>query len=132
MEPTFLTLVLVCSVLALIQLAAALPWLAAINFRSFLNLTRQFYVWIGGAGGIVGGGLLMAAFSEGSADNWLTRYGRIYGAILQAQLIADFFVLVFALMLWLWPKGGAVALSAFRESLRQPMFWLLFIISLFL
>src|SRR4029077_12934741 len=28
-------------------------------------------------------------------------------------------------MLLVWPKGGAVALSAFREGVRQPMFWLL-------
>ena len=32
---------------------------------------------------------------------------------------------IFAAMLWLWPKGGAVALAAFREGYRQPMFWLL-------
>jgi hypothetical protein len=28
-------------------------------------------------------------------------------------------------MLLVWPKGGAVALAAFREGTRQPMFWLL-------
>src|SRR5262249_21252255 len=38
----------------------------------------------------------------------------------------DLFILVFAVLLVLWPKGGAVALSAFREGVRQPMFWLLF------
>jgi hypothetical protein len=44
---------------------------------------------------------------------------------LQLQLAADFFVVVFAALLLVWPKGAAVALAAFREALRQPMFWLL-------
>ncbi|MFO0876796.1 MAG: ABC transporter permease [Gemmataceae bacterium] len=51
--------------------------------------------------------------------------GRLYGAILQMQLTLDVFILFFAVILWLWPKGGAVALAAFREGVRQPMFWLL-------
>jgi hypothetical protein len=46
--------------------------------------------------------------------------------ILQLQLLADAFILTFALLLNLWPKGGAIALAAFREGVRQPMFWLLF------
>jgi ABC-type transport system involved in multi-copper enzyme maturation permease subunit len=33
-------------------------------------------------------------------------------------------------MLWLWPKGGAVALAAFREGVRQPMYWVLTILAL--
>ena len=32
-------------------------------------------------------------------------------------------------MLLVWPKGGAVALAAFREGYRQPMFWLLIVLS---
>jgi ABC-type Na+ efflux pump permease subunit len=28
-------------------------------------------------------------------------------------------------LLKVWPKGGAIALSAFREGVRQPMYWLL-------
>jgi hypothetical protein len=51
--------------------------------------------------------------------------GRFYGAVLQVQLVIDFFVLAFAALLRLWPKGGAVALAAFREGVRQPMYWLL-------
>ena len=30
------------------------------------------------------------------------------------------------LILKIWPRGGTVALAAFREGYRQPMFWLLF------
>jgi ABC-type transport system involved in multi-copper enzyme maturation permease subunit len=44
---------------------------------------------------------------------------------LQLQLTADFFVVVFFVLLYAWPRGGAVALAAFREGVRQPMFWLL-------
>src|SRR5262249_40128076 len=51
--------------------------------------------------------------------------GRVYGSVLHLQLLADFFVLTFALLLKVWPKGAAVALSAFREGIRQPMFWLI-------
>jgi ABC-type transport system involved in multi-copper enzyme maturation permease subunit len=49
----------------------------------------------------------------------------VYGSILHLQVAADLFVGIFALQLIFWPKGGAVALSAFREGVRQPMFWLL-------
>src|SRR5206468_2383340 len=56
----------------------------------------------------------------------LTAWGRIYAAALHLQLMADVFVGVFALLLLTWPKGAAVGLAAFREGIRQPMFWLLF------
>ena len=35
-------------------------------------------------------------------------------------------MLIFLVLLAVWPKGGAVALAAFREGVRQPMFWLIF------
>src|SRR5262249_33860308 len=60
----------------------------------------------------------------------LQTLGQVYGAVLQIQLTVDFFILCFAALLLLWPKGGAVALAAFREGIRQPMFWLLVLIAL--
>jgi len=133
MTTDFVTLVLSCSVLALIQLLAALPWLAAVDPRTFFSYLRRPESWLYGLIGVVAVGAGAALFLENNTDrNTLAGYGRIYGAVLQAQLTADFFVLVFAVALKLWPKGGAVAHSAFRESLRQPMFWLLFFIALFL
>ena len=51
--------------------------------------------------------------------------GRAFMAALQIQLTIDIFIGLFALMLLVWPKGGAVALSAFREGVRQWPFWLL-------
>jgi ABC-type transport system involved in multi-copper enzyme maturation permease subunit len=41
------------------------------------------------------------------------------------QVAADALVAIVVIMLASWPKGGAVALSAFREGIRQPMFWLI-------
>jgi len=50
--------------------------------------------------------------------------GRLYGATLQLQLVFDVIVIAFLVLLAAWPKGGAVAIAAFREAIRQPMFWL--------
>src|SRR5207302_90712 len=54
-------------------------------------------------------------------------WGRFFGAILELQLLIDFFVLIFPVLTWIWPKGSAVALAAFREGVRQPMFWFIII-----
>ncbi len=118
--------------LVLLQVLASLPWillsfvdrnaLIAWLRRPFARATMPIY-------GIVLAivFLLPALFHflvrEGSA---LEMSGQIYAAVLQTQLLADAFILLFALLLWVWPKGGAIALAAFREGLRQPMFWLLF------
>lgn len=51
--------------------------------------------------------------------------GRTFAAVLQLQLTIDLFIVGFALLLLFWPKGGAVALAAFREGVRQWPFWLL-------
>ncbi len=66
-------------------------------------------------------------YNAASADmKW---YGRIYGIILHLQLIADVFprrpphaAHILA------PKAGAVALAAYRECWRQPMFWLIMMV----
>ncbi|HZV06297.1 MAG TPA: ABC transporter permease subunit [Gemmataceae bacterium] len=62
----------------------------------------------------------------GGSGGSLEILGYGYGAVLQMQLLIDAFIVVFVLLLNLWPKGGAIALAAFREGVRQPMFWLLF------
>src|SRR5207249_11086729 len=65
--------------------------------------------------------MLMPLIQErGSLERW----GRLYGSVLQLQLVFDLFVIAFVIMLQIWPKGGAVAIAAFREAIRQPMFWL--------
>jgi hypothetical protein len=130
------TTILVGAVLMVIQVLAALPWV--------LTLTRSAYARSMVSTVASGGGRLLRAYlgriitlllavivtpiafsysvQEGSA---LEVWGHAYAVVLQLQLILDFFVFFFFVLLRIWPKGGAVALAAFRESIRQPMFWLL-------
>jgi ABC-type transport system involved in multi-copper enzyme maturation permease subunit len=131
MTTGFLSLLLPCTALCLLQFLAALPWLAVVDRRAFMSYARLPATWGYAIGGVVAAAVGLALFMENNADPlWLMRYGRIYASVLQLQLSADLLVLVFAVGFVLWPKGSAVALSAFRESLRQPMFWLLLILAL--
>jgi ABC-2 family transporter protein len=136
--------ILVGAVLLLVQLIAALPWVAAAfsEGRSFTQFYRDFFSGRTASGRTTGdpflrimgtlGAILLALLAlpavflyavEGRPG--LEVAGRGYGAALQLQLTFDFFALVLALLLRVWPKGGAIALSAFREGVRQPMYWLL-------
>jgi ABC-type transport system involved in multi-copper enzyme maturation permease subunit len=125
-------LVFVCIGLMILQAAAAIPWLMAIDWRNRPWL-RQMKVWGTGLLGAVVIGAIWAYFLEENGDaKDLARWGRFYMSILHIQLAADFFVLVFWLLLTFWPKGAAVALAAFQEGVRQPMFWLLFGVALLL
>jgi ABC-type transport system involved in multi-copper enzyme maturation permease subunit len=122
---TFGILWLVAGLLTLVQLLAALPWLASLDLDAFRTLRRRPVVWGYSALTVVGGGFLLAVFLLLIQDrDSLELWGRLYGAVLQAQLVADGLVLGFALILRFWPRGGAVALAAFREGVRQPLFWL--------
>lgn len=135
-----LNLYIVGLILALVQVLAALPWLLLLRNQDWSALRHQ----LADAGFvmrsllklvvfIVALGLVPAIQMNVVQDRGaLQYYGGIYGAVLHLQLIADFFILVFALMLAIWPKGGAVALAAFREGWRQPMFWLILVITLLL
>jgi ABC-type transport system involved in multi-copper enzyme maturation permease subunit len=119
-------LILASVVLMVAQALAAVPWLLAIDWRNRIWM-RQIKIWGGGLLGAVLLGAVWAFFLNASGDpRTLTRWGRWYMAILHVQLAADFFVFVFWLQLTFWPKGAAVALAAFQEGVRQPMFWLLF------
>jgi hypothetical protein len=85
---------------------------------------------LGYVAGILGGAVLLGALlgfalSSVQDPDSLQVLGRMYGSVLQLQLAVDVLVLFFALLLFVWPKGGAVAVAAFREGYRQPMFWLL-------
>jgi hypothetical protein len=131
--------------LLFIQLLAALPWLAAAlsEGRSFLEFYRDFFRGRPGddgrpaTGHIFGVVMTLAAIVLSlivippiflvivDGREALEIAGRSYGAVLQMQLVLDFFVVAISVLLRAWPKGGAVALAAFREGVRQPMFWLL-------
>jgi hypothetical protein len=127
--------------LMVIQVLAALPWVSLLFLKreslvqSLLNLWNNMGLGSRGARwfvyrvvsaivALIVAPMVFAMTATG--DKALTAAGYSYGAILQLQLLADAFILVFVLLLWLWPKGGAIALAAFREGVRQPMFWLLF------
>jgi len=125
MTPSFFSLAGLCIILAVLQLLATLPWLLALDIRQ-RPLWKKWSTW-GIAVAVCGGvGLVAGWYLDVNADEtFLARVGRVYGSILHLQVAADLFVGIFALQLIFWPKGGAVALSAFREGVRQPMFWLL-------
>lgn len=125
--------------LILVQAAAAIPWMAVLNIdliracrreRSFAPLAKM--VGIGLLGVLVLSALAAFVVLRFPVRESLEWYGAIYAVILQIQLFIDLFVVVFAILLAIWPKGAAVALSAFREGWRQPMFWLLVIFALVL
>jgi hypothetical protein len=113
-----------------IQLLLAAPWLWMV-FRRRAGVQQtgpaasRMLPQIAAA--VVGVFALPAVFTAlVGASSTLEAIGYFYGAIVQIQLLVDAFILVFALLLMYWPKGGAIALAAFREGVRQPMFWLLF------
>jgi hypothetical protein len=151
---SFLQSVLWCSFLCLLQVLAALPWLALLEAQELAAVRsaagsghrgpqavlglmeslgalfgpsrRRSTLWLGALAVVLGGGVALAATVNIIGDKErLVFWGRPFGAILLAQLLLDLFVITFAVLLLVWPKGAAVALAAFREGIRQPMFWML-------
>jgi hypothetical protein len=121
----------IAMLLLIVQLVAAIPWL----FAAFVSSGDWQALWrnpfarkvLSRVGGGVAVLVVLSAVGPVLVQDrdTLELYGRMYGALLQVQLLVDFFVLAFGLLLLVWPKGGAVALAAFREGVRQSMFWLL-------
>ncbi len=113
-------------ILSLLQCVAALPWLLLLLPPSAKGSSRRSQFWSYAAGTfavvfvLLAGILILLKTAE--TLEWI---GRIYAAILQLQLTVDLVIGIIALLLWLFPKIGAVALAAFREGVRQPMFWLI-------
>ncbi|MCI0642760.1 MAG: ABC transporter permease [Gemmataceae bacterium] len=132
MSGTFVQLTIWSVIIIAIQVLAAIPWLLAVDYRNRERL-RQPRLWGQVVLAVLGLGLLFGVYLNTQADaESLTGWGRLFGTVLHLQLAADFFVLVFFLLLTFWPKGGAVALAAFQEGIRQPMYWLLFGVAAFL
>ena len=125
MSGSFLSLFLTATALVAVQELALLPWLLAVGSRTRKRIREPLF-WAQGAGIAVGVGLVAAYFMNQTTDPLtLSRWGRFYMSVLHMQLGADLFVAGMMVLLTFWPKGGAVALAAFREGMRQPMFWLL-------
>jgi ABC-type transport system involved in multi-copper enzyme maturation permease subunit len=118
----------------LLLLLAALPWLWTFDPDAFKAQLRRPRVLLGAIAALIGLRLLLRLIVAVALQDpgRLELAGRAYGGVLQLFLLADFFVIGFAVLLFLWPRGGAVALAAFREGIRQPMFWVLTAMSVFL
>jgi len=120
-------------ILAAVQLAAALPWLRAIDSRTFDKNLKNAQSILTALAALVGIGLLFAAFIGYKGDSANLRlYGRMYGLLLHLQILIDLFILFPVLLASVWTKGGAVALAAYREGWRQPMFWLITVFAILL
>lgn len=119
-------------VLAAIQFVAALPWLWAIDQKSFAKSVRSGGTVATVVAALLAAGVAIAMFLGYKADSanlgWYGRY--VYGAILHLQLLIGLFLLLPHLLVLVWPKGGAVALAAYREGWRQPMFWLIIVFAI--
>src|SRR4051812_46511312 len=114
-------------ILAAIQFAAALPWLWAVDPKGFARTTRSTNGLLSAGGALLafGGGLAAFIGYKGDAATleWYGRY--VYAPALHLQLLIDLFLLMPVLLTRVWPKGGAVAYAAYKESLRQPTYWLI-------
>jgi ABC-2 family transporter len=122
----FVSQLIPCLLLTLVQLLAALPWLRALDPVAFRTYSRRRGTLLNTAGLVIGITLVAAGMlTFQRSTTFLMTLGRLYGSALNLQLAVDFLVGVFIVMLAVWPKGGAVALAAFREGIRQPMFWLI-------
>ena len=121
-------------VLFLIQALAALPWVTTVFANRSLTLAEMLrdaskpQVLLRVL--LVGVALIGASMLFGQERTTLETIGTTAGFLLELQLIVDFFLLGFPLLMTVWPKGGAVAFAAFREGVRQPMFWVLFLFGL--
>ncbi len=116
-------LIPLCVLLFLLQGLAALPWLRALSYESFLTRI-SFYGKVVGVTALCG--IPFAFILQSNSDpDIVTLWGRFYASVLMFQIGIDLFVLAFFGMLTFWSKGAAVALAAFQEGIRQPMFWLL-------
>ena len=126
--PLDLTMALV---ILLIQAAAALPWVTTVFANRSLTVSEMlrdaFKPQVLSASRRRGWSSPRWA-SVRSAPRW--KRSAAWPVFLQLQLIVDFFILGFPLLMWARPKGGAVAFAAFREGFRQPMFWVLFLFGL--
>ncbi|MFO0844898.1 MAG: ABC transporter permease subunit [Gemmataceae bacterium] len=117
--------------LVLLQFLLAVPWVVLLFLsRDEREKLRQnpFAPWVMqrvalAIGLSVAAPVVLMTFVQDRTS--LEIAGRLYAAVLQVQLTVLLFILGFGLMLLVWPKGGSVALAAFREGVRQPMLWLL-------
>ncbi len=116
-------------VMVLVQLMMSWPWSYALmpelrrSLREPLGLVRELLV------GVFLGSLLGLWSYAHSDPATLAQAGRFFMSLLHLQIAANLLALVFALGLYFWPKGSAIALASYFEGLRQPTYWFLFLIT---
>jgi ABC-type transport system involved in multi-copper enzyme maturation permease subunit len=119
-----------CCLLSLAFVITALPWLALIEPDGFRLAVKKPLNWIYALVAVLAVAALLALFVGVVLDPArLLNWGRLAGALIHLQLIVAFFTLLFPCILLIWPHGGAVALAAFLEGVRQPMFWMITLIA---
>ena len=106
----------------------ALPWASAIGMIGRGSLRTSRFWMVGLVSSVVLGALLGFYLRENNDMKVLGHWGRFLFSVFHLQLGLDLFVFAIVFLLRFWPKGGAVALAAFQEGVRQPKFWLLLII----
>jgi hypothetical protein len=117
------TFAVACALIG-VQVLAAIPWLFAADRTGFLGRLRSPSAWLGALIGIAGAGAALTAWMVYQGDPAKLKFdGRVYASVLQLQLSVDVVLALLGVALLVWPKGGTVALAAFREGYRQPMFW---------
>jgi ABC-type transport system involved in multi-copper enzyme maturation permease subunit len=125
------TILLAGLLFALLQFLAALPWLWAVDPKGFRATTASGSSMASVGLGVLlaGGGISLYMVYKSDPQNlmWYGRY--VYGAILHLQLLIDLFLLMPYAVMLVWPKGGVVAFAAYREACRQPMFWIITVVS---
>jgi len=120
-----MSLLLAGFLLSLYVFVAFLPIYWAFGADSFRQSVKSLSFWGAAFGGLLVSGAVLAFFGYNPDTTVLEERGRQFASILHKMLIVDFFILAPEILLLVWPKGGAVALAAFREGWRQPMFWVL-------
>jgi len=112
-------------VLSALQGVLALPWLHALEIIGGRDREgKRRSSWLGECLTVVGMATALFGGLAYFAPNPVI--ARIFGFILQTQLIVAIALSTPYLLSIFWPKGAAIAYAAFREGVRQPMFLLLF------
>lgn len=111
-------------VLSALQGILALPWLFALEIIGGRDRTGKVRSgWLMESVVVVGIATALFAGLLFFVPNPIM--ARVFGFILQTQMVLTVAILAPWALGYLWPKGAAIAYAAFREGVRQPMFALL-------
>ncbi|MEZ6141100.1 MAG: ABC transporter permease [Zavarzinella sp.] len=125
---SFFDLIPASLVVAVALVAAAIPWVWSLDsrpFKQWINNTTVLGYLLGAVGAITIG---LAYWMNSVVEVKLVEdRGYVFASILHFELILDLFVALRYLPVAISPKGGAVAVAAMREAIRQPMYWLIMI-----